>query len=253
MAHTNPYVREARLSDFGEMAAFEARAFAGDPEMNWFAGLSTAIDDEPQAQKSRCLRNLELFMDCINRSVSVVGGRVTVVAIPQEDGGEKLVAFAAWVPPKKNIDGTITTIRAKGHRCIQKWGLSVAWRTSVVFKPTINKIVRKALKARGYEETGHYRVEITATDPEYQGKGYSSMLMKENQSHIDGSKPITLEATTTHSRDVYARLGFEVIESLTLGKGDVNQHGLKVKDKVAAGGFTVWIMIKWPKEEAFNK
>ncbi|KAJ7638129.1 hypothetical protein B0H17DRAFT_1216835 [Mycena rosella] len=237
MAHPTPYVRDARLSDFDEMAAFSALAFAGDPEMNWFAGLTTALVDAPPAQNSHGLRNLEVFMDYINRSVHVAGGRLTVVAIPQADGGEKLVAFAAWVPPGKNIDSTMTLIRAKGYRSVWTWGLSVAWRAGVVFKPTINGLV----------------VEITATDPEYQGKGYAGMLMRENEAHIDDSKPITLEATTTHSRDVYARLGFEVIQSLTLGKGDVNQYGLKVKDRDAASGFTVWIMIKWPKERVTVK
>lgn len=35
------------------------------------------------------------------------------------------------------------------------------------------------------------------------------MLMKEGFEYC-GAKPITLEATTAHSRDVYAHQGFEV-------------------------------------------
>jgi hypothetical protein len=124
-----PYVREARPADFDEIAALQARAFTGDPEMNWFAGLSTADSAQTPAQSARCLRNLELFMESIARAVYIVGGRLTVVAIPPEDsgGGERLVAFAAWVPPKKTIDGQITGIRAKFHRSVWKWGLSALW------------------------------------------------------------------------------------------------------------------------------
>ncbi|KAJ6486862.1 hypothetical protein C8R45DRAFT_1098132 [Mycena sanguinolenta] len=245
MNHQRPYVRQARPSDFDEISVFDAHAFANDPEMNWFGGLTTAIADEAPAQKARSLENLRVFLDTINHSVALVGGRVTVVAIPQESGGEKLVAFAAWVPPHKIIEGTLTSIRAKAHRSIFAWGFTMWWRASVIFKPTIGALVKKALKAKGYQETDHYRLEITATDPEFQGKGYSSMLMKEGFEHC-GSKPITLEATTAHSRDVYAHQGFEVVDSLTLGQGVVNSRGLNTKDKESATGFPVWVMTKWP-------
>ncbi|KAF7349233.1 hypothetical protein MSAN_01712700 [Mycena sanguinolenta] len=245
MNHQGPYVREARPSDFDEISAFDARAFADDPEMNWFGGLKTAIADEAPTQKAGSLENLRLFLDTINRSVALVGGRVTVVAIPQESGPEKLVAFAAWVPPHKVIEGTLTSLRAKAHRSLFAWGFTMWWRASVIFKPTIGAIVKKALKAKSHQETDHYRLEITATDPEYQGKGYSSMLMKEGFERC-GSKPITLEATTAHSRDVYAHQGFEIVESLTLGQGVVDSRGLNTKDKGAATGFPVCVMIKWP-------
>jgi hypothetical protein len=44
-------------------------------------------------------------------------------------------------------------------------------RATVVFKPTIGAIVKQALRSKGHQDTDHYRLEITATDPEYQGKG----------------------------------------------------------------------------------
>ncbi|KAJ7116439.1 hypothetical protein C8R44DRAFT_792542 [Mycena epipterygia] len=244
-----PYVREVRRSDFEEISAFEARAFADDPEMNWFGGLSTAIAEEAPPQSARSLENLRIFLDSVNRGVDIVGGRVTVVAIPQEMDSEKLVAFAAWVPPHKVIEGTLTSIRSKAYRSVLAWGFSLLWRATVVFKPTIGAIVKKALKSKGYHETDHYRLEITATDPEYQGKGYSTMLMKEGFGPCN-SKPITLEATTAHSRDIYAHQGFEVVETLTLGRGQVDNNGLKTSNKESAVGFTVWIMIRWPAQNA---
>ncbi|KAF7361362.1 hypothetical protein MSAN_01168900 [Mycena sanguinolenta] len=245
MTDQRPYVREARRSDFEEISAFEARAFADDPEMNWFAGLTAAIADESPTQSAQSLENLRKFLDSVNRSVALVDGRVTVLAIPQESGSEKLVAFASWVPPHKVIEGTMTSIRSKAFRSLFTWGFTLWWRATVIFKPTIGAIVKKAIKSRGYQETDHYRLEITATDPEYQGKGYSTMLMKEGFEYC-GPKPITLEATTAHSRDIYAHQGFEIVESLTLGQGKVNSRGLNTQDKGLATGFPVWIMIKWP-------
>lgn len=91
---------------------------------------------------------------------------------------------------------------------------------------------------------------------------YSTMLMKEGFG-LRNSKPITLEATTAHSRDTYAHQGFEVrqykkickwylmltleskvVETLTLGRGQVDNRGLKTRDKESSVGFTVWIMIR---------
>ncbi|KAJ7163993.1 acyl-CoA N-acyltransferase [Mycena crocata] len=233
---SQPYIRDARPTDLEEIASFEARAFAEDPEMNWFAGLSTAISDQPPPQNVRSLNNLGVFLDSINRGVDIVGGRITVVAIPQDTGPEKIVAFASWIPPHKIIEGTLTTIRSKAYRSIL---------TTIVFKPTIGAIVKRALTTRGYGETDHYRLEITATDPEHQGKGYSGLLMKESFA-MYREKPMTLEATTEHSRDIYAHQGFEVVETVTLGKGEVSSRGLKVKDTDSAVGFPVHVMIKWP-------
>ncbi|KAJ7284576.1 acyl-CoA N-acyltransferase [Mycena rebaudengoi] len=246
-----PYVRAAQPSDFDEISAFEARAFADDPEMNWFGGRSIAMAAEDVRRKTRSLENLRVFLDSVTRGVHLVGGRVAVVAIPRGSGGERLVAFAAWVPPHKVIEGTLTVIRSKSYRSVLAWGISLLWRATVVFKPTIGAIVKKSLKSKGYQETDHWRLEITATDPEFQGKGFSSLLMKEGFPHCN-SRPITLEATTSHSRDIYAHQGFEVVEVVTLGKGDVNDRGLTVKDKASAEGFPVWVMIKWPTENSRN-
>ncbi|KAJ7164000.1 hypothetical protein C8R43DRAFT_259594 [Mycena crocata] len=243
---SHPYVREARPCDFEEISALSARAFADDPEMNWFGGLSTAIADELPPRNIHALENLRIFLDSLNRSVDIVGGRVTVVAVPQESGSEKLAAMAAWVPPHSIVEGTLTAIRAKQYRSLFTWGMSFVWRATVVFKPTIGVVVKKALKARGYQDTDHYRLEITATDPEYQNKGFSSLLMKEGFTTC-GSKPITLEATTEHSRNVYEHQGFEIVETLTLGKGQVDSTGLNVEDEASAVGFNVAVMIKWPQ------
>ncbi|KAJ6490776.1 hypothetical protein C8R47DRAFT_459246 [Mycena vitilis] len=110
-----------------------------------------------------------------------------------------------------------------------------------------NRGTKRALRAKGFQDTDHWRLENTATDPEYQNKRYSTLLMKEAFA-LCHSRPITLEATTEHSRDVYAHQGFEVVEALTLGKGQVDNKGLKNEDKDSAAGFSVSVMIEWPTE-----
>ncbi|KAJ7183192.1 hypothetical protein C8R46DRAFT_1186343 [Mycena filopes] len=224
VAVQKPYTREATAADWEEISTLAARAFADDPEMNWFGGLSTGIaDTNNPTDKALKLENLRQFLDSIGRSVELVGGRATVVAIPQNAGPEKLVAFAAWVPPHQAIEGILTGLRARTYRSLYAWGLTMFWASKI---------------------PDHYRLEITATDPDYQGKGYSRLLMEEGFV-VWSSKPTTLEATTAHSHDIYAHQGFEVVESVTLGAGDVDERGL-TSSGPSAVGFSVYVMIKWP-------
>jgi len=55
-----------------------------------------------------------------------------------------------------------------------------------------------------------------------------------------------LEATTAYSRDIYARLGFETIEEIVLGQGQVGEDGLRKK---GGEGVKVWGMIWRPEDE----
>jgi hypothetical protein len=58
--------------------------------------------------------------------------------------------------------------------------------------------------------------------------------------------PLWLEATTAYSRDIYARLGFETIEEIVLGKGQVREDGLRKK---GGDGVRIWGMIWRPEDE----
>ena len=63
--------------------------------------------------------------------------------------------------------------------------------------------------------------------------------------------PIWLEATTPRSRDVYLKLGFEVVEEIVLGKGKAGEDG---RAKKGGEGVKVWAMI-WrptPREPAIE-
>lgn len=64
-----------------------------------------------------------------------------------------------------------------------------------------------------------------------------------------GGCPLWLEATTAYSRDIYARLGFEIIEEIVLGQGRVGEDGLRKKN---GEGVRVWGMI-WRPEDGEEK
>ena len=58
--------------------------------------------------------------------------------------------------------------------------------------------------------------------------------------------PIWLEATTVESRDLYAKLGFNVIEEMVLGKG---KAGLDGSERRGGEGVSIWGMIWWPEDQ----
>ena len=53
--------------------------------------------------------------------------------------------------------------------------------------------------------------------------------------------PVALEATSSGSRDVYAHLGFEMLEKITVGKGKIDREG---RGKEGGEGMDLWVMMK---------
>ena len=67
--------------------------------------------------------------------------------------------------------------------------------------------------------------------------------------------PVWIEASSARARDVYAYMGFELLEEYRSGEGSHRadaQHAMNGED---APGVPIWFMIKWPKrgkDEAAN-
>ena len=75
--------------------------------------------------------------------------------------------------------------------------------------------------------------------------GLCSSLIRHYQSiAANESTPICLEATTAYSRDLYAKLGFQEVDEMLLGKGKVGADG---KLKKNGEGVRIWAMVWRPK------
>jgi hypothetical protein len=98
------------------------------------------------------------------------------------------------------------------------------------YGPSVEKCLDEVFGARGLKWLDSWHLLVIAIDPEYEGKGmcprsaqisspeirnlerilgYCSLLMRDGWERASG-KPVYLEASTPHSRDIYAHLGFEV-------------------------------------------
>lgn len=119
--------------------------------------------------------------------------------------------------------------------------------------------MRQCFKLKGDTTTdieNSWYLVMTGTDTSHQGRGCLSLLVREAFAHAPNDI-FTLEATSAKSRDQYIHLGYEVcllISSdylkpcvrrsliilqqpvpITLGKGRVNEQGIKERGEKAVG------------------
>jgi ribosomal protein S18 acetylase RimI-like enzyme len=107
----------------------------------------------------------------------------------------------------------------------------------------------RALALHPHEK--YFYVFFVGTRLDCRGRGLASALIRHYQSRAtEAQLPIWLEATTAKSRDLYDRLGFEVVEEIVLGQGKVGADGLVVKAK--GEGVRVWGMV-WRPEGYIRK
>ena len=99
----------------------------------------------------------------------------------------------------------------------------------------------------------YFYIFFVGTREDCRGRGLASSLIRHYQKiATEANVPVWLEATTAKSRDIYLKLGFEVVEEIVLGKGRVGGDGLVVKGKgEEAMGVRVWGMVWRP--EGYNR
>jgi ribosomal protein S18 acetylase RimI-like enzyme len=108
----------------------------------------------------------------------------------------------------------------------------------------------RSLALRKDEKNAYFYVFFIGTRLDCRGRGLASALIRRHQSRArEVKKPIWLEATTAKSRDLYARLGFDVVQEIVLGKGRVGEDGLVVQDKAEGEGVRIWGMVWRPEED----
>ncbi|RDX42374.1 hypothetical protein OH76DRAFT_1362923 [Lentinus brumalis] len=258
--HPEAYVRVAKPSDNAAVTRVLTRAFAKDPAMNWYGGVTKLVEDinSPSPTDARSMRNLSWFQEALVRLTVLVDGVVTVVAIPRTDTkanppagtttgedtpDEEIVAVSLWLPPGKTLDvGPVTVFRSGLLKVLTGWGYGGVKRVLFEFSPAVERSLEKSFKARGLERLESWHLLTVVVDPDHQKKGYSSMLMEEGFRRTS-PKPVHLEATTPANRDIYAHLGFEIDEVHQFGVGQVDKDGIRAKGE-AATGYPEWIMTK---------
>ena len=118
------YVREARVDEYDTIVRLIAHAFLHCPITNWCGSLSQLIplpereqiDNDPISKFPKHVELSYYLRYALLVSVHLANGHITVVARKLQDGSEKIVSVASWLPPGATT-GTIPIIlESKRHR-----------------------------------------------------------------------------------------------------------------------------------------
>lgn len=168
------------------------RAFANDPMFRW-------MFPDPR-QRSR---SLQAFL-----RVPVQYGLRYGYVTESNDG----MAVAIWLPPGRAI--TISGMVRCGM-------LAVPFR--VGFRPFVRFMGADDVMGRFHKRfvpEPHWYLLLVGVDPEIQGRGLGSALIKDGLARADEANcPCYLDTSQERNLEFYQRHGFEVVGTASLGKG----------------------------------
>jgi len=179
----------------GEVAdagAVLGRAFVADP-------LWSALIGDPERRPEMLLR---MFTGVIKTTIAARG-------VAEKTPG--LAGVAVWLPPGRDL-GLWAMVRSGFALPRFVMRLSRSDRRHMMLGLRQIGERKKALMPRP-----HWYVAAIGVDPELQGKGLGSVLMEHGIARADrDDAPVYLETETERNVAFYQRLGFRVIEELTL-------------------------------------
>ena len=185
-----PTIRKATPDDVPDLADTLARAFHDDP------GFSHLLPD-PSDRTDRLRGFFETEL------------RGTGISLERTWTTDDLSGAAIWMPPDKWRVPITTTLRelAPMTRVFGR-RLPLAFRS------------RMRMEARHPKKPPHGYLLMMGVAPERQGRGLGTALLEPGLGALDKDRaPAYLEASSTRSRELYRRIGFEVTGQLDLPSG----------------------------------
>lgn len=137
-------------------------------------------------------------------------------------------------------------------------GLSALWRGVATYPGQLDTFKKNYFLPERLKKHDFYYVAALATLESRRGQGLASKFIRWLQvKAAEDKKPIWLETSTAHAKAMYERCGFQTVDEVTLGAGQLDQEGLSVKkgregEGHEATGVKLWAMVWWPsgvKEE----
>lgn len=191
-------VRRATVGDISALAATLARAFARDPYYLFLAGDAPERNQRMRDGWSGLLRH--------------ASNRLSHTYTTDDHAG-----VALWHPPGYTGAGFLDSLRLLPSVT----RLAGSWRRL----RDVSRAVAALEERRHHHAPGpHYYLSVLGVEPERQGEGIGTALMRPviELADADGT-PAYLETATGRNVLLYERVGFAVVEELTLPGTDI--HG----------------------------
>jgi len=186
----NITVRKAGVEDIPCLSEVLARAFDADPAANWFC-----LQDHRRAERMR-----ELFAVSLRR-ISMPDGEVYTTS---ELGGAAL-----WAPPGRWQPGLLRQLR-----------LLPAMARVAGVRHLIGKLQSMRPVLERHPRAPHWYLEVLGTEPELQGQGIGTALMRPILDTCDWTgAPAYLETAKEGNIPFYERRGFRVTGEIEASSG----------------------------------
>ncbi|HUF06852.1 MAG TPA: GNAT family N-acetyltransferase [Candidatus Binatia bacterium] len=203
---TGVRVRLATRAEIPVLAATLARAFAHDPFYSFLAG---SAPERNQRMRDGWAGILEHASDRLSTTYTTDDHDGVALWHPPGYGGASFIGSLRMLPSMASLAGGLRRLRE------------------------LSKAVAE-LEARRHHHVPrpHFYLSALGVEPDRQGEGIGTALVRPVLERADGSGTMAyLETATARNVLLYERLGFAVIEELTLSGTDV--HG--------------WLMLRRPK------
>ncbi|WP_460568274.1 GNAT family N-acetyltransferase [Humibacter soli] len=190
-------IRAATLADAAAIAEMMSRAFHDDPVMRWVVPHA--------AGRPRRLRRL---YEAIVRHEGIPMG-ATDVAVREG----VVVGAAVWRPPRRRM----TPWRAV------PFALSCGWTLGTDI-PRMTAMGRSVFREHPREP--HWYLQLLAVDPEAQGSGAGTELVRRGLERVDRDGTVAYLETTQGNLAFYERLGFPAVGEIAMPRGCASQFRL---------------------------
>lgn len=191
-------VRLARASEIGDLAGVLARAFARDPYFSYLAG------DAPE-------RN-QRMRDGWSGLLRFASDHLSATYTTDDHAG-----VALWHPPGYDGPGFVEGLRLLGPMRTLAGGLRRLRHIGAV-------VASLEKRRRHHAGQAHWYLSALGVDTERQGEGIGTALLGPVLARADADGTAAyLETATGRNVLLYERLGFDVVEELTLARTDI--HG----------------------------
>ena len=196
-ASVAPVVRRATRDDIPELAAVLTRAFARDPFYLFLAG-----DASERSSRMR---------DGWRGILTYASAHLSDTWTTHDHAG-----VALWLPPGYAGPSFVDSLRV-----MPALARLAGWRRLRLIADAVGTLERRRHR---HVPRPHFYLSALGVEPERQGEGIGSALLRPTLDRCDARGiPAYLETATARNVLLYERLGFEVIEELTLPRSDV--HG----------------------------